>query len=58
MHRLFVLKNGWMKYWKQRSKNNLILIGNKSDLNDKREIKVEDGEEKAKEFGIGYMEII
>ena len=37
---------------------NLILIGNKSDLKDKREIKVEEGEEKDKEFGIGYMEII
>ena len=35
---------------------NLILIGNKSDLKDKREIKVEEGEEKSREFGIAYME--
>ena len=35
---------------------NLILIGNKSDLKDKRQVTSEEGENKAKEMGIAYME--
>ena len=35
---------------------NLILVGNKSDLKDKRQVTSEDGENKAKEMGIAYME--
>ena len=34
----------------------LLLIGNKSDLEEKRQIKKEDGEEKAKSFGLGFIE--
>ena len=34
----------------------LLLIGNKSDLENKREVKKEDGEEKAKAFGLGFIE--
>ena len=34
----------------------IVLIGNKSDLEDKREVKREDGEEKAKSFGLGFIE--
>ena len=34
----------------------LLLIGNKSDLEEKRIIKKEDGEEKAKSFGLGFIE--
>ena len=34
----------------------ILLIGNKSDLEDKREVKREDGEEKAKSFGLGFIE--
>ena len=34
----------------------MLLIGNKSDLEDKRQIKKEVGEEKAKEFGLGFIE--
>ena len=35
---------------------NLILVGNKSDLKDKRQVNTEDAENKAKEMGIAYME--
>ena len=34
----------------------LLLIGNKSDLEEKRQIKKEVGEEKAKSFGLGFIE--
>jgi Ras-related protein Rab-11A len=34
----------------------ILLIGNKSDLEDKREVKREEGEEKAKSFGLGFIE--
>ena len=34
----------------------LLLIGNKSDLEEKRKVKKEDGEEKAKSFGLGFIE--
>ena len=35
---------------------NLILIGNKSDLKDKRQISTEEGENKAKEMNVAYLE--
>ena len=35
---------------------NLILIGNKSDLKDKRQISTEEGENKAKEMNVPYLE--
>ncbi len=35
---------------------NLILVGNKSDLKDKRQVNTEDAENKVKEMGIAYME--
>ena len=34
----------------------LLLVGNKSDLEEKRQIIKEDGEEKAKSFGLGFIE--
>ena len=34
----------------------LLLVGNKSDLEDKRQIVKEDGEEKAKSFNLGFIE--
>ena len=34
----------------------LLLIGNKSDLEEKRQIKKDVGEEKAKSFGLGFIE--
>ena len=34
----------------------LLLVGNKSDLEDKRQIMKEDGEEKAKSFNLGFIE--
>ena len=34
----------------------LILIGNKSDLEDQRQVTKEQGEEKAKEFGLAFLE--
>ena len=37
-------------------KINIILIGNKSDLEDKREVLKEQGEEKAKSFGCAFLE--
>ena len=37
-------------------KLNILLIGNKSDLEDKREVFKEQGEEKAKSFGCAFLE--
>ena len=37
-------------------KINIILIGNKNDLEDKREVLKEQGEEKAKSFGCAFLE--
>ena len=37
-------------------KINIILIGNKSDLGDKREVLTEQGEEKARSFGCAFLE--
>ncbi len=37
-------------------KINIILIGNKSDLDDKREVLKDQGEEKAKSFGCAFLE--
>ena len=37
-------------------KINILLIGNKSDLEDKREVFKEQGEEKAKSFGCAFLE--
>jgi small GTP-binding protein len=34
----------------------LLLIGNKKDLADKREVTTEEGEEKAKSFGLAFLE--
>jgi GTPase SAR1 family protein len=34
----------------------LLLVGNKSDLEEKRQVNKEDGEEKAKSFGLGFIE--
>ena len=34
----------------------LLLVGNKSDLEDKRQVNKENGEEKAKSFGLGFIE--
>ena len=34
----------------------IILVGNKSDLEDKREVSTEDGEKKAKQYGIAFCE--
>ncbi|ANB11724.1 Rab family GTPase YPT6 [Sugiyamaella lignohabitans] len=34
----------------------IVLVGNKTDLGDKREVSVEDGEAKAKEMGVIFIE--
>ncbi|SAL96603.1 hypothetical protein [Absidia glauca] len=34
----------------------IVLVGNKTDLNDKRQVSVEEGENKAKEYNIMYIE--
>jgi GTPase SAR1 family protein len=34
----------------------LLLVGNKSDLEEKRQITTENGEEKAKSFNLGFIE--
>mmetsp|Transcript_7269 Transcript_7269/g.11528 ORF Transcript_7269/g.11528 Transcript_7269/m.11528 type:complete len:214 (-) Transcript_7269:591-1232(-) len=34
----------------------IMLVGNKTDLNDKRQVSIEDGEAKAKEHGIMFIE--
>ena len=48
----------WIQDLKINSDHNitLLLIGNKKDLEDKREVLKEDGEEKAKTFGLGFIE--
>jgi small GTP-binding protein len=51
--------DAWINEMKKQADNNinLILIGNKVDLPDEQKIvKTEEGEMKAKEFGIAYME--
>ncbi|ODQ56071.1 ras-domain-containing protein [Saitoella complicata NRRL Y-17804] len=34
----------------------IVLVGNKTDLNDKRQVTPEEGEKKAKEFGVMFVE--
>ncbi|KAI7864780.1 ras family-domain-containing protein [Spinellus fusiger] len=34
----------------------IVLVGNKSDLNEKREVSLEDGEKRAKEIGVLFIE--
>ncbi|KAI9004193.1 Ras- protein Rab-6A [Gaertneriomyces sp. JEL0708] len=34
----------------------IVLVGNKTDLSDKRQVSTEEGEKKAKEFGVMYIE--
>ena len=48
----------WVEIFKNISSKNatLMLLGNKSDLNDKREIMEKIGEEKAKELNISFFE--
>ena len=48
----------WIQDLKINSDHNitLLLIGNKKDLEDKREVSKEEGEEKAKTFGLGFIE--
>ena len=41
---------------KADSKVNIILIGNKTDLSDKREVQKDQGEEKARSFGCAFLE--
>ena len=48
----------WVNDLKARSdpKLTIILIGNKNDLDDKREVSKDQGEEKAKSFGCAFLE--
>ena len=48
----------WLKDLKSSAdeKISVLLIGNKNDLEEEREVKTEDGEMKAKEFGIAFLE--
>lgn len=48
----------WMKEVQVMGESDMyfILIGNKADLDDKREVSTEQGEEKAKNLGIAFME--
>lgn len=34
----------------------IVLVGNKTDLNEKRQVTTEDGEKKAKEFNVMFIE--
>jgi len=34
----------------------IILVGNKTDMNDRRQVSTEEGEAKAKEFGVMFIE--
>ncbi len=43
--------------WNNFSKfNSYILVGNKTDLADRRQVSTEDGEQKAKEFNVMFIE--
>ena len=48
----------WVKLFRERSsqKSPIILIGNKSDLNDQREISEEEGRNKAEELNFSFFE--
>ena len=48
----------WVKLFRERSspKSPIILIGNKSDLNDQREISEEEGRNKAEELNFSFYE--
>lgn len=48
----------WMQQLKSHSSDNvtIILVGNKCDLSDKREVSFEEGMEKAKTFGCAFFE--
>ena len=50
--------DSWIKILKEAIKDNIpiIIIGTKCDLNDYREITVEEGELKAKEYGADFIE--
>ena len=50
--------NDWIEDCKNQSPKTIffVLVGNKSDLEDKRQIMKEDGEEKAKSFNLGFIE--
>jgi GTPase SAR1 family protein len=37
--------------------NNIVLIGNKCDLNDQRAVSIEEGEALAKEYNLTYIEV-
>ena len=54
----FISTDKWINDLKTGAdpKINIILIGNKTDLEDKREVLKEQGEEKAKSFGCAFFE--
>ena len=47
----------WIELIKSIEKNTLVLIGNKDDLEEKREVKKKEGEDLAKENEIAYYEL-
>jgi len=54
----FMSLNKWMENIEEEidTKLPIILVGNKSDLNDKRKVTTEEGENKAKEYGFPFYE--
>ena len=54
----FININKWMENIEDEidTKLPIILVGNKSDLNDKRKVTTEEGENKAKEYGFPFFE--
>ena len=47
----------WMESIRENSNESpIILIGNKSDLNDERQVSIEEGQQKADEFGCPFYE--
>lgn len=54
----FVNTDKWVEDVRAERGNDVIivLVGNKTDLNDKRQVTTEEGEKKAKDFGVIFIE--
>jgi small GTP-binding protein len=52
----FININNWMETIKQNRNVKFILIGNKKDLSDKREVSIKEGKDLSEKFGCSFFE--